>query len=89
MAVVAGDLNGDGKPDLAVANMGDLNDGGSDSGSDSGSVSILLGSGGGAFGAASNISAGTSPLHVSLADFNGDGKLDLAVLDNGLLYQSD
>jgi uncharacterized protein (TIGR03437 family) len=78
-AVAAGDLNGDGKPDLVVANMGNLNDGGSDSGN----VSILLGSGGGAFGTASNISAGTSPLQVALADFNGDGKLDLAVLDNG------
>ena len=49
LSVAAGDLNGDGTLDLAVAN------GTSDN------VSILLGTGTGSFGAATNFGVGTSP----------------------------
>jgi hypothetical protein len=67
-SVVVADFNGDGKPDIAVANRG------------SGNVSILLGSGNGTFQAAVNFVAGGGPQRIAVGDFNGDGKLDLAVL---------
>ncbi len=70
--VVAADFNGDGKIDLAVSNLGNV-------GSDPGGVSILLGKGDGTFGAPNYIRAGFNPLAMAVADFNGDGKLDLAV----------
>ncbi|MEN6450965.1 MAG: FG-GAP-like repeat-containing protein [Thermoguttaceae bacterium] len=64
--VAAGDFNGDGKLDLAVANYG------------SGKLGILQGDGSGGFGTAATFSAGSSPQGLAVADFNGDGKLDLA-----------
>ena len=64
-AVAAGDLNGDGKPDLVVAN-GYWN-----------SVSVLLGLGGGKFASATSVPVGLSPTGVALGDLNGDGRLDL------------
>ncbi|MBI3424632.1 MAG: VCBS repeat-containing protein [Acidobacteria bacterium] len=66
-SVAISDLNGDGKPDLAVANR------------DSNNVSVLLGTGAGSFGAAINFGVGTQPHSVAISDLNGDGKLDLAV----------
>ncbi len=36
-------------------------------------VSILLGIGGGTFGAATNFAAGTGPYSASIADLNGAG----------------
>lgn len=66
-SVAIGDLNLDGKPDLAVANSGIDN------------VSILLGDGTGSFGLATNFAVGTFPTSVSIGDLNGDGKPDLAV----------
>jgi hypothetical protein len=65
--VAIGDFNGDGKSDLAVANISSNN------------VSILLGTGTGTFGAATNFTVGTTPVSVAIGDFNGDGKSDLAV----------
>ena len=66
-SVAIGDFNGDGKADLAVANISSNN------------VSILVGSGSGTFAAAVNYGAGTNPYSVAIGDFNGDGKADLAV----------
>ena len=67
IALAAGDFNGDGKLDLVVTNGSSSN------------VSILLGTGTGSFGAATNFAVGSGPRSVAVADFNGDGKLDLAV----------
>ncbi len=66
-SVAIGDLNGDGIPDLAVANH------------DSNTVSILLGTGPGAYSAATAFVVGFYPDSVAIGDLNGDGKPDLAV----------
>ncbi len=72
-SVATGDFNGDGVPDLAVAN------GGADT------VTILLGTGGGKFteAASSPATPGFAPTFVAVGDFNEDGKADLAVANNG------
>jgi hypothetical protein len=70
-SVAVGDFNGDGKPDLAVANQGSNN------------VSVLLGNGDGTFQAARNFAAGSSPSSVAVGDFIGVGRLDLAVGNAG------
>jgi hypothetical protein len=71
-SIVAGDFNGDGKTDLAVANS-------SVSTTGNGSVSVLLGNGDGTFLAAASYAANANPSSIGVADFNGDGKQDLAV----------
>jgi hypothetical protein len=73
--VAVGDFNGDGKLDLAVANSAET--GGTSS------VSVLLGKGDGTFQGPANYAAGTWPQSVAVGDFNGDGKLDLAVGNYG------
>ena len=71
--LVVGDFNGDGIPDLAVANA---------------NVSILLGSATqrGTFGAPANYAVGSTstpdPVSIAVGDFNGDGIADL-VTANG------
>jgi hypothetical protein len=65
--VAVGDLRGDGKPDLAVANYG---------GDD---VSVLANNGDGTFAAQANYGVGIEPISVAVSDFDGDGKPDLAV----------
>jgi hypothetical protein len=74
--VVAGDFNGDGKLDLAVANV-------STDGTVTGGVSIFLGNGDGTFGAATSVKVGSAPFSIVAGDFNRDGKLDLAVSNSG------
>ena len=71
-SVSVGDLNGDGKLDLAVANI------------NSATVSVLLNtttSGGNApsFATKKDFATGTAPVSVTVGDLNSDGKLDLAV----------
>ena len=64
-----GDFNGDGIIDLAVTNF------------DDNTVSVFVGKGDGTFTVASTPSIGTSgsPVGIAIADFNGDGKADIAV----------
>ena len=71
--VAVGDFNGDGMPDLAVA----AGIGGNGSG-----VEVLLNNSDGTFSEATLYPAEDSPSQIAAADFNGDGKLDLAVTDN-------
>jgi hypothetical protein len=68
IALVAADIDGDGKPDLVFC---DGNTGGG----------VLLGIGDGTFGAPKIFAAGKNPQYLATGDFNGDGKLDLAVAD--------
>jgi hypothetical protein len=66
-SVVAADLNGDGKLDLAAANLSDN------------TVTVLLGNGDGTFTAAPSPVTGARPAAVAVGDFNRDGNPDLAV----------
>jgi FG-GAP-like repeat len=71
-SVAIGDLNGDGKPDLAVA----------DYAPGAGDVAVLLGNGDGTFQTAVKYPAVNGADSVVMGDFNGDGNLDLAVSSN-------
>lgn len=67
--VVAGDFNGDGKTDLVLADA-------------LGGIEFYFGNGDGTFAAgtpANQVPNSASISSMSVADFNGDGKLDLAV----------
>jgi hypothetical protein len=70
--VLVEDLNGDGRLDLVVAN---------EKGSD---VSVLLSDGKGGFSPArgSPFPAGPSPNDLTSGDFNGDGRVDLAIANH-------
>ncbi len=70
--VVAADVNGDGKPDLVVANDCATSD------CNNGNVGVLLGKGDGTFRAAVAYDTGAyGTLAVAVADLNGDRKPDL------------
>ena len=58
-------------PDVAAVNGGSSN------------VSVLIGTGAGAFQPAVNYGTGATPSAISVADYNGDGMLDLVVADKG------
>jgi hypothetical protein len=73
-SVAVADLNGDGKPDLAVANYF------------SNTASVLLnttapGASGPSFAAQQTFATGYHPVSVAVADVNGDGKPDLAAVN--------
>ncbi|MGA7620669.1 FG-GAP-like repeat-containing protein, partial [Candidatus Binatus sp.] len=75
-SVTAADVNGDGEPDLIVANEGDT------------TVSVLLnitapGATTPSFAPQQTFATGSSPISVTAADVNGDGKPDLIVANYG------
>ncbi len=75
MFVAVGDLNGDGKLDLAVANQCVSN-----SNCSNGVVSVLLGNGDGTFNSAVNYSTtGVYSNSIAIGDINGDRHPDLTV----------
>ncbi len=69
-----GDIDGDGILDLVAANTG---------GGGGGTVSVQLGNGDGTFQAKTDYTVGAQPTSAALADFNGDGLLDIATSDGG------
>jgi hypothetical protein len=77
VALAAGDLNGDGRPDLVTA---DPNfSGGREA------VSVLINRGDGSFGQDVEYAVpGGAPLSVAVADLNGDGHLDVAVASDSV-----
>ncbi|HLG93272.1 MAG TPA: VCBS repeat-containing protein, partial [candidate division Zixibacteria bacterium] len=73
-SIVAADLDGDGRPDLVVANFGN------------GTVSVLRNHGDGTFASKVDYSIGlpfSYPKAVFAADFTGDGKPDVSVANSG------
>ena len=71
VAAVMGDLNGDGRTDLVVANR------------TSGTISVMLGNGNGSLQNKVDYTVGVTPNGLVLGDFNGDGKLDVATANFG------
>ncbi|CAF1204527.1 unnamed protein product [Adineta steineri] len=74
-AVAVGDVNGDTCPDIAVASQS------------ANSITILLGNCSGAFGGSGTVKtistgSGSNPQFVAFADFNSDGRLDMAVANH-------
>ena len=76
ISMSAGDLNGDGREDLVVANYG------SASNYLSSSLSVLTGNGDGTFQPGLAYPAGESLNYVAIGDFNGDRKPDLVTVDS-------
>lgn len=66
--IAAVDLNNDGSSDLVTSG-----------GSASDSVAVVLGHGDGSFGPPQRFPAGATPMGLVVADFNGDGRPDVAV----------
>jgi len=71
VSIAAADVNGDGKPDLIVADIG------------TNSVSVLINTGTGTFNAAVVYKVGKSPTAVAVGDLSGDGTADIAVTNSG------
>lgn len=70
--VAVADVNGDGKPDIVVANCGPVD------GCGNGTIGVLLGDGTGTFQPAVDFYSGAyNATQIAVADLNGDGKPDI------------
>ncbi len=74
IAIASGDFNEDGHEDLAVMET---------SGTGNGLIAIFLGDGKGGFRPPASYATGVASVSVTVADFNGDGHLDVAVTNKG------
>ncbi|HEY2972390.1 MAG TPA: FG-GAP-like repeat-containing protein [Pyrinomonadaceae bacterium] len=68
-AIAAADFNGDTHPDIVVTNLNCCTPA---------FVAVLLGNGSGSFSAPTKFSVPLSPFAIAVADYNGDGKMDVA-----------
>ena len=73
--IASGDLNGDGVPDIVVVNQAQSYP------AIAGDLSVLIGRGDGTFAPENRLPAGSGPVSVTLADYNGDGHADMAVVN--------
>ncbi|CAF4678656.1 unnamed protein product, partial [Rotaria magnacalcarata] len=71
VCVAAADVNGDGEPDIIVANYLSNN------------VGVLLNIGNATFAAQTTYSAGSGLVCLAAPDVNGDGKADIIVANSG------
>ena len=72
-SIASGDLNGDGRADLVIGDFGD---------NTHTSISLLIGNGDGTFQLIRTTSSNGIPYAFTIADFNGDGRADLAVTNS-------
>jgi hypothetical protein len=70
-AIAAGDVDGDGKPDLAATNP------------NNGSINLFINDGAGRLGAPTSYSVGKNPVGVIVGDLDRDGRLDIATANGG------
>lgn len=71
--IYSADINHDGKMDLVVLNVGDIQN------SENGGTYVLLGDGKGGFSMSDDLTDVPNPYDAAIGDFNKDGKLDLVV----------
>jgi hypothetical protein len=74
IGIAAGDFNEDGNEDLAVVESG---------GTGNGVITIFLGDGKGSFKSSASYPTGVLSNSATVADFNGDGHLDVALTNRG------
>jgi hypothetical protein len=74
IGLAVGDFNEDGIEDLAVVETGGTGDG---------AIAIFLGDGKGGFKLSASYRTGVASVNVAVADFNGDGHMDVAATDQG------
>jgi hypothetical protein len=73
-SLATADVNGDGKPDLIVADAFNLH-----------TLNVLTNDGTGSFGLSSTLTLSSDAPQVVTADFNGDGKVDIACVNGSSL----
>jgi hypothetical protein len=74
VGIAVGDFNEDGNLDLALVETGGTGDG---------AIAIFLGDGKGGFKLSASYPTGVASVYVAVADFNGDGHLDVALTNKG------